>query len=390
VPTRGLTLVEVLITMTIFIALAGFTIMAVRQVVAGWQQGERRRVIYEHASGCIDIMADDLKLAITEEPPGVTEIKAKFIGDFDAATRQQRLMFVRTFETGPERALTFYAGDGQSNDMLLQPVTGTPAPGAAAQPRGSDGDDFTGLKVGDFKPLGGSAMIGYFVKNQKLYRAIHAPIPLIMSTLLDENNAQVLATDVLYLGFDYWSQFTQTWDEPTDPRQKGNGPEKIWDSTRAISVAPLSNFRLHRGDDSAMDRDDDVFPEKVRITLTVDSPMPRCIYAKLLDDLGESNVGSIYVSDTHGFPDGGNDDSCILLDDEWVHYRKKTSDSFILDKRGIRGTLPRGHKKETLIRTGKTFRRVVYLPCWREDLTPDEVWRARNEAKRIKARTIVR
>src|SRR3954470_11102172 len=90
---RGLTLVEVLVTMVIFVMLAGFAIMAVKEVVTSWSVGERRRVIFEKAAGCVDVMADDIRLALTQEPPGITDIKAKFIADFDPATRQQRLMF---------------------------------------------------------------------------------------------------------------------------------------------------------------------------------------------------------------------------------------------------------------------------------------------------------
>src|SRR6185295_16187599 len=103
-PLSGLTLVEVIVTMAIFIVLAAFTIMAVKEVVTSWAVGERRRVMFEKGAGCMDTIADDIRLALTQEPPGVTEIKAKFIGDYDPATRQQRLMFVRSFEAGPERA----------------------------------------------------------------------------------------------------------------------------------------------------------------------------------------------------------------------------------------------------------------------------------------------
>ncbi|HYG75919.1 MAG TPA: prepilin-type N-terminal cleavage/methylation domain-containing protein [Planctomycetota bacterium] len=387
-PARGLTLVEVLITMVIFITLAAFTIMAVKEVVTQWSLGERRRVAYEKAAGCIDVISNDIRLAMSHEPAGVTEIKAKFIADFDPETQQQRLMFVRTFESGPERAITFNAGDGQNNQMMFQAAS-DPSAAPVNQVYTPDVADFTGLRVGDFRALGGMAMIGYFVKNQTLYRVVRAPVPDLMSPLMVPQNGQILATDVLHLGFEYWSQYTQQWDEPA-PRSKAVGPERLWDSTRAISVGPLKNFRLHRGEDSATDKEDDVFPEKVRITITVDSPMPRCVFTKLVDDIGESSGGEILVDSTQGFPDGGDENSYLLIDNEWMHYSKKTADSFVIDRRAVRGSKPAGHSANAIVRTGKTFRRVVYLPNWREDWTPDADWRARKEAQLNKPRTLVK
>src|SRR5258708_6348611 len=95
---HGLTLVEVMITLVIFIFLAGFAMMAVNDGVTQWTTGERRRVLFARAAGAMDAMADDLRLTITQEPTGIEEIKARFISDYEAGTKQQRLMFVRSFE----------------------------------------------------------------------------------------------------------------------------------------------------------------------------------------------------------------------------------------------------------------------------------------------------
>ncbi len=389
---HGLTLIEVMITMAIFVVLAGFTIMAVREVVTSWSVGERRRVVFEKAAGCVDVMADDIRLALTQEPPGATDIKAKFIGDYDPATRQQRLMFVRSFESGPERAITFTAGDGIDNNSMLKPQSsdGTSVSPPVSSTK-SDSEDFTGLKVGDFRALGGMAMVGYFVQNQNLYRVIHAPVPDSMSSQLKPGNAQILATDVLYLGFEYWSQVTDQWDEPP-ARSKLNGPEKMWDSTRAISVGALRNFRFHRGTDSAFDTEDDIFPQKVRITLTVDSTMPRCVYTKITDEMGPTEIGKLNVDSTKGFADGGDESSYLLIENEWLHYKSKTSEYFVIDRRGARGTNSTGHKADSVVRTGRSFRRVIYLPNYREDPTiagptaaqitaSDQEWRARRDAQ---------
>src|SRR5262249_38329925 len=162
--------------------------------------------LYERAGGVLDVMAVDIRLALTQEPAGVKEVKAKFIGDFvtdDSGIRRQRLMFVRSFETGPERAITANAGDGRPSLAMLK-APGDDSDDAPIPRGGVDAEDYTGTKVGDFRALGGMAMVAYFVQDQKLYRAIHAPVEGQISAIINPARAQLMATDVLFLQFDYW------------------------------------------------------------------------------------------------------------------------------------------------------------------------------------------
>ena len=385
-----MTLVEVMITLSIFIVLAGMTLMAVREVVASWTLGERRRVLYEKAAATVDLMADDIRQMVTLEEPNAgtqaLEVRAKMIGDIDTTTGLQRLMFVRAFEGGPERALTLNAGDGKTHDTAFTPdkkVDGIAVPklGAGNAPASANpgSADFTGKEIADYKALGGMAMIGYFLgidpqtHDRTLYRAVRAPVQGPMTAIMTPETAQIVASDVLYLGFDYWSQNTDSWkDQAFDSKVKG--PEKIWDSTRGIR--PLNHFSLYRGSDSLNDPTDDVFPQMIKIIVTVDSPMPRCTHTVLIEDIGERD-GEIGVESTKGFPDGGDDDSFILIDDEWLHYSKKTEFSFIVDKRAQRGTHAVGHAAKANIRVGHTFRRIVYLPNWRSNYMSNEDYFAR-------------
>ena len=59
-----------------------------------------------------------------------------------------------------------------------------------------------------------------------------------------------------------------------------------------------------------------MIPRKVRITLNVDATFPRCLFTRIMDDIGESDT-TIYVDKDRGFPDGGDEDSYIIIDDEW-------------------------------------------------------------------------
>jgi type II secretory pathway component PulJ len=376
---RGLTLVEVIVTMSIFIVLAGFTIMAVQQTVSSWVQSERRRVLYERAAGVMDIMATDIRLATTDEQPGNTTVSSRLIGDVDPATGKQRIMFVRAFETGPERALVFGAGDGRPSTLQFSPSEeegGNIAPQLDPGLKTTDADTFTGTRLGDFKALGGRAAVGYFVQNETLYRAIRAPVPPSLSAMMDPLDAQEVAKDVLYLGFDYWSQETRTWT-PDPKEKKYTGPEKIWDSTRAYKYKPMDKFFLHRGDESMLDTSDDVFPEKIRVTLVVDAPMPRAINTTLLQELSDTDMGWVDVDTTRGFADGDDQNSFICIDGEWMRYKNKRSDGFEIVQRGARNTKAASHKPKALIRQGRVFRKVIYLPGWKEDWTPDEVWNSR-------------
>jgi hypothetical protein len=146
---------------------------------------------------------------------------------------------------------------------------------------------------------------------------------------------------------------------------------------------------LHRGKDSLNDPEDDVFPRKVRVRVTIDSTLPRCVYTKLVDEIGDGEM-DLFVDSIKGFPDGGDEDSFLLIDDEWIHYAKKANDHFYLDKRGARGTHAVAHKRDAVVRTGKTFERVVFVPGWREDFTPDEIYFARKRAMDYKPRTLTK
>ena len=70
-------------------------------------------------------------------------------------------------------------------------------------------------------------------------------------------------------------------------------------------------------------------------------------------------------------------------------FQAQRRDTFAIDKRGARGTMNVEHKAESIVRTGHTFQRVVFIPNWREDFTPDEVYRTRRLSRMQKPKTIM-
>ena len=77
--------------------------------------------------------------------------------------------------------------------------------------------------------------------------------------------------------------------------------------------------------------------------------------------------------------DGGDENSYILIDDEWIHFKKKLEDRLVADARGVkaRGSKAVGHNEKAVVRTGRVFQRIVYLPNWRNDTMTDEQYRER-------------
>lgn len=377
---RGLTLVEVLITLVIFLFMAAMLLVIIQQTSQAWARGERDRVLHERAAGALDLLADDVSLAMGQDLTGVDAVRSKFIGD--EREGNARLMFVRSFEAGPERALTMSAGDGVVSDLALRPLSdkqdGQPPPAPAGQP---DGDSFTGTRLGDYRALGGMAAVAWFVSNQTLYRGIQSPVDgsLLLTSVANPSTASPIAEDVLYFDIDYWHQATSSWNEQS--RTSGKyGPEKVWDSTRGITASPLSEFILHRGAVSINDPEDDVFPAKVRVTLTVDSPMPRCVFTRLTALVGPSDE-RIPVQSARGFPPGDDADSFLLIGKEWIRYSRKAGDSFISAQRGARGTTAESHDEDSVVRVGRTFRRTIFVRCYRDDWSSDKEYFARKQKR---------
>lgn len=378
---HGLTLLELLVTMTIFLFMAGMLILIIHQTTQAWARGERERTLLERAAGALDRIANDLSVACGQDPIGVDTVQSRFIGDL-SSNGSPRIMFARTFEAGPERALTLSAADGRTSDLGIRPqdLDSKKEDSKPARPGTVDNDVYTGTALGDYRAIGGMAQVAWWVENRTLYRGIRAPVdPQNYKALVNTATASILAEDVLYFDVSYWHQATSSWDQ-VDRATGKLGPEKIWDSTRGITAKPLISFVLHRGAISENDPSDDVFPSKVRITMTVDSPMPRCVNTQLTRSIA-NDADRIPVVSIRGFPAGDTPDSYILIDQEWVRYKDKSGDTFLVAERGARGTVAEAHDEDAVVRVGRTFSRTVFLKNYRDDWTSDKEYFARMQQK---------
>ena len=367
---RGFTLIEMLVAIGIFIAMGAALVSLMHLGLDQWQKGERRRRTYEQAQAALGQMALDLEAAYTREP--LITVKglpmARFFCTRDAATGAQRLSFVRTFETGPERAFTFEAGGGGTSYT----------------------DGFTG-DPRSLTVIGGLLGVSYFLGGspggggRELRRATLGPPASPGSSLLSTTGSQkgeVLIRNVLYLGFRFQTQTTTTWKDPPVKARPGpmawRWPERVWDSTRGADVEEPGGasgrrrpFALARGPDSLMESYDDIFPELVEVTIVVEPDEAHAVRTDLVKPASETDSG-VRVASTSGFVDPSMGTPYLLIGgSEWVRYKAKDERSFELSGRGLRGTVASAHPKGATVRAGTTFVMCSRIPGYRADWTSD-------------------
>jgi len=372
----GFTLVEILVAMSVLLVLGLMLVALMRSALDTWNQAERQRKVYSRARAVFDCLQEDLESALTRDPPGAPVV-ARMFCEPDAKGRPV-LMLVRTFGSGPERPYAFRAGDG------LDAVEFPPGDPAKPRPDDEDASPRTG-KVDeevynnadddgdahideDLVALGGAAQVAYLHEGRQLKRALCAPPQPTFKEVFAY--AQVLADDVLFFEVLLATKYTSTWSEqgekgkrlpllpsPKDPPGQLYGPERLWDSTRGM----IGGFSFFVGPASAADGDDDVYPDRIRVTVVIEPDPVRTLRTDTLGPLDDS-IGVVEVASTRGFPPGGTEASYILIDDEWMHYRSMDERSFTVDRRGARNTVRAGHAEASTVRCGTTFVRTFHLP----------------------------
>jgi hypothetical protein len=202
-----------------------------------------------------------------------------------------------------------------------------------------------------------------------------------------EEFAAPLSAHLLYVGFRFWTPETNTWrDVPPleDPGEGApSGPTALWDSTRAIldssAWTPSGGTGSVRSSGSSRpsgsrvfawtpragslgDPTDDVFPERVEVTVVVPADYAPG-EARLAQPLTE-NDRTFTISGSIEIPEGDLD-RYVLVDDEWIAVEEVQGSQIkvLADGRGRRWTQPAKHEAGALLEVGLTFRRVVDMPA---------------------------
>ncbi|MFN0057173.1 MAG: type II secretion system protein J [Planctomycetota bacterium] len=371
---RGMTLIELIVAMSIFVTLGGALVMFLRVGVETWRVGEMRREAYERSQAILDALTDDLASAFSDPEHGAEgQVDVRFFADTDHAGRQ-RLRFVRTLAGEMRHPITQQAGSltgGQFdydyiNDAMEMEQGLLRAPGglmeiayfmdpvAASSPTGGGTSDVLWRAVKS--PIGGE---GSLFEDANIYEYPEGDDALPMGT----RRARPLAAGVLYFECRYWGQETQTWTSTTEPG--GRAALSWWDSTRAIT-RPSD---VEKGDAayfdpaSLHDFRDDIFPSAVQITLVL-RPARATRLARLTRAIAPNDT-EIQVDRTDNYPDGAF--QYIRIGDEWIRYGSKSERRFLACERAQRGTTAApSYPSGTPVIYGSTFSRVARIPTARQ------------------------
>ncbi|MEK7467497.1 MAG: prepilin-type N-terminal cleavage/methylation domain-containing protein [Planctomycetota bacterium] len=340
--SAGFTLMELLVSISIFILLGLLLVGLLRSGVEIWDRGETRRDAYERASILFDTLRADLSCSTIhhEADPGGINPNFTCLPDKHG------------------RILLFFTRVGL-----------VPAQGLQAAPNNYKDKDVTFFAAADtmkryevvycFDPDGNSGKLyrGRFDFNADY--GMKMPLEPFERTDWIAQNVQLLSDGVIYLGLRFWSQKTMTWN----PTGGEPGPELRWDSTRCRDT----EFSMKRAAMVANDPLDDILPHRVEITLTLERPLGSGQAVSKLNADIDKNSGTLSADLLRGFPEGPG---FVKIEDEWMSYETKSSGALTGVKRGLRGTTRATHKSGARLRWGETFTTVVGVPAFKDDQNP--------------------
>ncbi len=359
---RGMTLVELLAAMAIFLGLAGMILQVLGGGLDLWSTGERTRDESEQGAVLLDRVASELRHAVSCDG-GDGEPRVKMLCDFIALDadgdqsrdfRAQRLLFVRwLFE---ERTTPAKQRDANATEGLTE-VAFVPQP--------------------DPRPGYEGRMV--------LWRALKSPIggkgSLFQLALQDQGGLEgaalePLAENVLWFGVEFVDDSVT--DVSADP--ESGGPLLLWDSTRALlpQGEGFAGFRHARGKVSLADPDDDLFPEAVRLALVVMPPPGETPVAETLGEIPAGNgVSRVEIKNGRYLHKLGATARRLKIGHEWVEAAESDGTSLLLVKRGLLGTAATLHPAGSKVLVGRRFERLVPLPAARFDLVSRDFKRVR-------------
>lgn len=363
-----------------------------------WNRAETQGNTYEKGRVLLDRLADDLRSTVVRSHPGADNAWIRFVSDTDDRGRQ-RLRLVRTISGETEHSILRDGGrylsvkspavyDGrrdawEARSGLLGAPGGLMEVFYALDPRPGERSLWRGVRT----PIGG---IGSLFHDRNIdtvedYGALArartkggTTVVAVKSAEPFRGRARPLTDGVLYLGFAFWGPTTNTWDETQvamrdpGPRDK-SGPLFVWDSTRALldEKGRSGEFTFTAEEGSLSDATDDIFPERVEITLAIrDELVSRSLY---LDDKIASSATRLRLSRAVNLPDTTRD-RFILVDEEWIAVAETDGREVTVAKkgRGARGTKAVAHGQGSTVEIGTTFRRLVEVPGHRRNRVDDE------------------
>lgn len=344
---RGLTLIELLVALSVFMILGTSLVVFLRTGIDTWRVGEMRRESFERGQAILDTIEDDLRALHPDPYHGDGgRVDVALLSDYDANGRQ-RLRFVRSLAGETRHPITREAGS----------LTG----GFADYDFENDGFE---SRAGLLRAPGGLQEIAYVFdpdpERELLWRGLRSPVGGERSLLIDENiypeeggvrHCRPFADGVLYLEYNFWGPNTSTW------LREDGGALTGWDSTRGM-LPGGEGF-----DPASRDQPrDDVFPSRVQVVLVL-RPARAARLGRLRTAIDERD-DEIALDTTQHYPELAF--PYIRIDDEWIRYESIQGGRLYGCTRGVRGTEPAVHDVGTPAVYGTTFSRVIRIPGSRE------------------------
>ncbi|MHC4547190.1 MAG: prepilin-type N-terminal cleavage/methylation domain-containing protein [Planctomycetota bacterium] len=419
---RGFTLLEILISMTLFTVIGFAVVLLMRTGVDMWVRGNRGSQQEDRLEQSLPRLEEDLRHTL----PGPRRDRIPFDPDNpDPEQEPEPLVPDNRFLSG---YITYRFGDQDLDCRFLTFVrdvvglgeievysmrAGTNAHAASYIDGHNDEDEF---KRNDHLPTGGAAeVLWIWLPNPAkpgsgtVHRAIRTPVGGEKTLLNPRNYAELrqifamidqkilkpVFQDVILFDLYFWTQYTTTWEwskgEPSitgppqeAPRPKAKrptcGPSRSWDSTRGIMTAVstekseflpdncsqvflLANTRLNRN--SARYSFDDIWPRMVRVEFALNEEE-----TELVHGLGTNDLTFAVVSGDFATGRGELDGQHMRVAEEWIRIRGRDGfqrDTFHVDGRAQRGTRSRAHAVGAPVYYGRIFDFTIAIPSFRDD-----------------------
>lgn len=372
--TDGFTLVELLVSATLFMGVAFVLYAFVRGGVSMWRIGERRQDLHERAELALERIADDLWCTFRPQTFEEAAPVSMFLADRPDAPKKastslreeqqkkpsvlgSRLRFVRTLRGEFQEPNTRYSG--------LEPK-------ASAHYSFKNEVDVDGKPVAQsFRAAGGLMEVAYLatVRDREtgtgvLLRGARTPVGGAGSFFDDKrfeqsfpSAAEPIVTGVLHFGLEFWDQHAESWAQLADEEREPS----VWDSTRGL----IREFRYYKKGSFESDIDD-MYPKRVRITLILARPNDPTMTAKLR--LGVSRHDKKITFDRPGGLALEPESFVLIGGTEIVQITKTGSTrAKIVGNRGQFGTPEMDHDRGTPVVWGQMFTRVVNVPSYQEN-----------------------
>ncbi len=347
----GVTLVELLVAMGLFVALGLMMMQLVRGGLRLWRTGERQREVVERYEVFAETLVRDWRLLASASD---RDPRIRMLADWAPDGDFFRVRWVRQFpEELADRRLRSKSTLGPESRVyrLGTPLSAEDEEGPGYLPTGGLAE-VTWVAVPDDRP-------GAFSGDLRLYRGVIAPPGtdqgLFASEALESKESvralcRLVADGVLHIGWRFARAGASDWDSA----------ESFWDSTREELSSEV--FSAARDPRYGSDRSQDIFPARVRMTLVLDEGADRRTRLAKAADRGATEI---LVDDVDKLGKVTNGD-LLKVGGEWVQVASVNGNRIRLQGRALRSTREESHPRSVPVRKGRTFVRVIEIPMGRE------------------------